>query len=70
MPVDNKRITGPEITIPYELFLKSCIIKNVNKLELSHDIRKDGRKYDEHRKICKYFAVYILTQPQQFTFQF
>lgn len=61
MPVDNKRITGPEVTIPYDLFVKST--KELNEVPLSKEVRKDNRKFDEHRKICKFFTRLLTPVP-------
>lgn len=56
MPVDNRRIAAPENTIPYRLYTKlntksfeQCLEEAVSK----EGIRSDGRKTNEHRKICK-----------------
>lgn len=57
MPIDHKRINGPEITIPYQLFekLNTQSLKSQFDQEISNGTRKDGRKLDEHRKICKIY---------------
>lgn len=49
MPVDYRRIAGPEATVPYDLFIESN--KNFGTTGFQ-EVREDGRKYDEHRKIC------------------
>ena len=60
MPLDNKRITGPEKTIPYEVFIESRH-KTFNELlkdVISTDgLRNDGRKANDHRKICKSVSI-------------
>ncbi|KAJ3637623.1 hypothetical protein MTP99_001066 [Tenebrio molitor] len=54
MPVDHKRLNGPEITIPYQLFdkLNTVPLKtqftNIVKADGS---RADGRSLKDHRKI-------------------
>jgi exosome complex component MTR3 len=60
MPVDHKRLNGPEITIPYQLFdkLNTVPLKtqftNIVKADGS---RVDGRSLKDHRKICKYISL-------------
>lgn len=57
MPVDHKRINGPDETYPYSLYAKT------NKQSLNEkyeDIKRTGQRSDsrtflEHRKICKCF---------------
>ncbi|XP_026480216.1 exosome complex component MTR3-like [Ctenocephalides felis] len=54
MPVDHKRINGPEVSTPYIIYSKSNIKSNHENL---YDIlnlqklRKDGRTPDKHRKV-------------------
>ncbi|XP_012288249.1 exosome complex component MTR3 [Orussus abietinus] len=50
MPIDQKRINGPEVTIPYEILYDS----NINKVETNDKVlenREDGRTLNEHRKM-------------------
>lgn len=60
MPLDNKRINGPEKTISYEVFAKSRqkyfheFYKEVINPE---GLRSDGRKANDHRKICKCISI-------------
>lgn len=56
MPIDYKRINGPEDAIPYKLFTKL----NTKSLEEQYKscisvngIRKDGRSVHEHRQLCE-----------------
>lgn len=59
MPVDNKRITGPETTVPYQLFTKQQPWDETFAQSFSKaDLRLDDRKSDEHRKICKKVDFY------------
>lgn len=46
MPVDHRRINGPENSEPYQLFV------NTRRIETLSDGRSDGRKPNELRKIC------------------
>lgn len=60
MPVDHKRINGPEVSTPYIIYSKSNIKSNHENL---YDIlnlqklRKDGRTPDKHRKVCEYIII-------------
>lgn len=47
MPLDQKRINGPESSFSYRDFIESSEVKNPPKLKGK---RVDGRKVDEHRK--------------------
>ncbi|KAF7273212.1 exosome complex component MTR3-like [Rhynchophorus ferrugineus] len=53
MPIDHKRINGPEESVPYELFARLSGITSEKTFEetQSANIRTDGRKFDEQRKI-------------------
>lgn len=57
MPVDSRRISGPENTLQYFLYSKQkktyeeCEKEMINTLNL----RKDGRKPQDVRKICESF---------------
>lgn len=56
MPTDHRRIIGPENTVPYRLYTKlnSCPFNERFNQAVKNGIRLDGRKLDEHRKLCKY----------------
>ncbi|CAG9829070.1 unnamed protein product [Diabrotica balteata] len=53
MPIDHKRINGPEDTLPYELFAKKNKTSLSESFEeiLKNGIRSDSRSFQEHRKI-------------------
>lgn len=56
MPVDYRRIAAPENTIPYRLYTKlntKSFHERLSEAVKENGIRADGRKGDEHRKICK-----------------
>lgn len=61
MPVDHKRINGPEETVPYNLFTKlnTKSLKVQFNESLKDGSRSDGRTYLEHRKICKCKSIYL-----------
>lgn len=55
MPVDQKRINGPENSFSYHLYSQLNSETYENKLKHlinAEGIRKDGRKLNETRKIC------------------
>lgn len=62
MPVDHRRINGPEDTVPYHLFSKLNIQSLSSKFAdvYKNGKRKDDRKSNEHRKMCKYKLTYYL----------
>lgn len=52
MPTDNKRIVGPEDSVSYRLFKETnneSVISKINNLK--NNIRSDGRKTNQQRKI-------------------
>ncbi|XP_044263680.1 exosome complex component MTR3-like [Tribolium madens] len=54
MPVDHKRINGPEISIPYQLFDKlntKSLKTQFSEIVQRNGTRADGRSSSEHRKI-------------------
>lgn len=56
MPIDHKRINGPENSISYRFHSKLNLKTYEEKLlELlsENDKRKDGRACNDTRKICK-----------------
>lgn len=57
MPLDHKRINGPDETIPYYLFskLNTQSLQQKMQLILKRGKRTDSRSLVEHRKICKCF---------------
>lgn len=53
MPVDHKRINGPDVSVPYRVHSKIHLTTYEEKLkEVLNSNRKGGRKLDESRKIC------------------
>lgn len=55
MPADSKRITGPEATVPYQLFAtQKPWSETFTESFTENGLRLDGRKADEHRKICTF----------------
>lgn len=58
MPIDQKRINGPEVSVPYHMY------SNINNKghEIKYDItkRSDERSMDEMRKICKIIRTKFL----------
>ncbi|XP_030760221.1 exosome complex component MTR3-like [Sitophilus oryzae] len=53
MPVDHKRINGPEESVPYELFARLSGLTSEKAFEQLYKAgkRSDGREFEEHRKI-------------------
>ncbi|XP_057660950.1 exosome complex component MTR3-like [Diorhabda carinulata] len=53
MPVDHKRINGPDETLPYNLFAKSNKKSSLQEYEeiVKNRKRGDSRSYLEHRKL-------------------
>ncbi|KAI4466507.1 exosome complex component [Holotrichia oblita] len=53
MPVDHKRINGPENTIPYKLYTKLNVksFKEALQDAVKNGVRNDKRKLDQHRRI-------------------
>lgn len=53
MPVDHKRINGPENTTPYKLYTKLNVkgFKELLQAAVNNGIRNDKRKCDQHRRI-------------------
>lgn len=60
MPHDQRRINGPESTVPYSIYvdLNAKPAKSSIKYELK--TRVDSRKHKELRKMCKSFNSVIL----------
>lgn len=53
MPVDQKRINGPEITKPFKLYTKTNVLNPLLVIDLlKSGSRVDGRTLKEHRKIA------------------
>ncbi|XP_008553793.1 exosome complex component MTR3 [Microplitis demolitor] len=50
MPVDQRRINGPEVSVPYQIYVDSTSSKTENP-ENCLKKRKDGRKFQDVRKI-------------------
>ncbi|XP_012257428.2 exosome complex component MTR3 [Athalia rosae] len=50
MPVDQKRINGPEVSVPYSVYTEAEKLESSNTDKLLKT-RLDGRDYKEHRKI-------------------
>lgn len=53
MPVDQKRINGPEISIPYSVYIDRSVKGKSQENSLKK--REDGREFNELRKMCKIF---------------
>lgn len=51
MPVDQKRVNGPEASTPYNIYIHTDD-KNEDK-QCDGQKRQDGRSNDEIRNICK-----------------
>ncbi|PSN29919.1 Exosome complex component MTR3 [Blattella germanica] len=61
MPGDSRRIQGPENTTPYSLYVKSkSASKNTIKEIINKGIRKDGRNFNEQRRI--YIKTGVISQ--------
>lgn len=58
MPVDQRRINGPEVTIPYQIYVDSTA-QDIENPENYLEKRKDGRATGEIRKMCKVMFIYI-----------
>lgn len=52
MPIDHKRINGPESSESYLLYSTNNNSKEVYTKLYVEGKRLDNRKSDEHRKIC------------------
>ena len=55
MPIDQRRINGPETTTPYSIYVDltaKAAPKTTIKKELQR--RGDSRKHNEFRKMCKF----------------
>lgn len=59
MPVDQRRINGPEVSVPYQIYVDSTSSKTENP-ENCLKKRKDGRKFQDVRKICKVMFYKII----------
>lgn len=64
MPIDQRRINGPEITIPYHIYVDLSSKKTETRKNLLLK-REDGRKHSEIRKMCK---VILLLNPTNIIF--
>lgn len=52
MPIDHKRINGPEVSVPYTTYINAkCEEKYAKNFIFK---RKDGRAHNERREICKF----------------
>jgi len=62
MPIDHKRINGPEESVPYELFARSStkFLKDELTNVYRYNSRCDNRELKEHRKI--FLKTGIVTQ--------
>ncbi|XP_011299450.1 exosome complex component MTR3 [Fopius arisanus] len=50
MPVDQRRINGPEVTVPYQLYIDKSSNTAEQQLDLLNK-REDGRAHDDIRKM-------------------
>jgi exosome complex component MTR3 len=60
MPVDQKRINGPEGSFSYNIYRKENELTFDEKREnlfKKDGTRSDGRRLDESRKFCKFCPV-------------
>jgi hypothetical protein len=55
MPADIRRLQGPESTFSYTLYIPNNTTYDdvVAELITGNEKRKDGRKFNEQRRICK-----------------
>lgn len=69
MPIDHKRINGPDETLPYYLFSKLNTQSLLQKLHevVKNDKRQDNRSLLEHRKICKLILMNSLNCTNNFS---
>lgn len=51
MPIDQKRLNGPEVTVPYHIY--SDLDEKSDKVKHDLSERSDKRTNNEMRKICK-----------------
>lgn len=51
MPIDQKRINGPEASVPYDIYIHSEL--KDKGIQFNSPKRHDGRSNDELRNICK-----------------
>lgn len=63
MPVDQKRLNGPDSSVSYHLHSPEQLLDYESRLKLlfkedDDSFRKDGRKLDELRKICTVTRIY------------
>lgn len=64
MPADQKRINGPESSVPYHLHAIEQLQDYETRLaSILTDKRRDGRKLNEMRKICKFEVGIFLYLP-------
>lgn len=66
MPVDQKRVNGPESSVPYNIYIHS----EVKNKEIQPDApkRHDGRSNNELRNICKVMIEIIIKTYQSLIF--
>jgi len=57
MPIDQKRINGPESSVPYDIYIHSEVKEN--RIQLNGSKRHDGRSNNELRDICKVMTKII-----------
>lgn len=55
MPFDQKRINGPEITVPYNIYtvVNDAVVSDKKPVNYFDKRREDGREKNDLRKICK-----------------
>lgn len=60
MPIDQKRINGPEVSIPYQIYVDSSSKETEKRKNLLLK-REDARKHSEIRKMCRlcFFFLFI-----------
>lgn len=60
MPFDQKRINGPESSVPYDIYIHSE--QKDNEIQFDASKRHDGRSNTELRDICEYIEVMSTTR--------
>ena len=60
MPIDQRRINGPEITVPYSVYLNLNKKYNDKKIKDILKTRDKSRKHNETRQMCKLIKYVIM----------
>lgn len=59
MPIDQKRINGPETSVPYEIYIPSEAKNNGTQSNIP---KRHDRSHDKLRNICKVIIEVMLNQ--------